>query len=98
MGIPTLDLTWTRESLVSFSNPSGDSIRLSTGGYLNFPIYSVVIDGIEGTLRSGILVIGQQVTAVPEAPSLAVFVLGLAGLIFLHRRGRPCPGAWPSGK
>jgi hypothetical protein len=88
LGIPTLDLTTTRPSMVSFSNPSGDRIGLSTGGYLDRPSYIVVLDGVEGTLRSDILVSGRQVVAVPEAPSLALFSLGLAGLVLLRHRMR----------
>ena len=86
LGIPTLDLTTTRESMVSFSNSAGDRIRLSTGGYLNFPAYRVVIDGAEGTLDSAILVSGRQVLAIPEPRSLALFILGLGGLVLLRRR------------
>ena len=88
LGIPTLDLTTTRQSLVDFSNRSGDWISLSTGGYLNFPNYRVVIDGVEGTLQSDILVSGRRAVAVPEAPSLALFTLGLAGLVLLRHRMR----------
>lgn len=88
LGLPTLDLTTTRQSMVSFSNSAGGRIRLSTGGYLNFPAYRVVIDGFVGTLDSAILVNGRQVLAVPEPRSLALFILGLAGLALLRHRMR----------
>jgi len=88
LGVPTLDLTTTRQSMVSFSNPSGDRIGLSTGGYLNFPAYRVVIDGVEGTLQSDLLVSGRPVLAVSEPHSLALFTLGLAGLFLLRHRMR----------
>lgn len=90
LGIPTLDLTTTRQSQVSFNNPSGDRISLATADYLSHPTYSVVIDGVEGTLQAADLrVIGRQVVEIPEAPSLVLFVLGLAGLVLLRR------GPWP---
>jgi|GEM_PF-5136590 len=83
LGIPTLDLTATRESSASFNSPAGERIRLSTGGYLGFPNYSVVIGGVDGTLRSDILVTGRRITAIPEAPGLTLLGLGLIGLVLI---------------